>query len=1117
MRLIRPTRLVAVLLLSLFLALPSGGQRPRGRPAGRELLQSYRNLGKAYYEQGKYADAREQFQRVAVSRQAGAADFLNLGLAQMQLQDYDNALGSFTTARQMAPGLPAVDYNLGILYYRQGRYPLAEAALEKVLQRNPGDPASWFNLGRARFHQGKLEPALEAYRRVIGMGFSQAQNFYVVALFHGFTALNRLRRTQEAHVLLLQHQKFRERLPSVALEPAALEGGRYGGVLVRAAGGPPKRRAPEGLSLTEVTGAWRLPEVRPPVIAGDHIAPGRALAVADYDGDGHLDLYLATAAGGRLWRNRGAARMEDVTEAAGLRPHSPVAAAVFADYDNRGRPSLFVAARDGFHIYAPRPEGGFREGSEAAGVHIAHPATAVRLFDADNDGSLDLYVGLAGDQGGSRFFRNNGDGTFADVTSAAGLGSDRVAVRQALFAPLNDDPYLDLLVVRENEPPLLFLNRGGGQFRLAETSDGLRRTAYGVYVADLNRDGHFDLFVSGPGRYEVLFNRGSGQFRTGPGLPVSPAGEGARESVLLADLNGDGLDDLLLQDGEGRWHFLANVGGSFVEETLSMPPLPGLVEATVTALASPQELNLLGLSETGQMVLLAVQGSGARWLEITLGGSKSNREGVGAIVELKAGTYYRRLVAAGGKLHVSMAGLPKLDVVRVTWPTAIIQNLTNVPTNRAVRVEESERLASSCPLLYIWDGQKWQYLTDVLGVAPLGALAPDGSYLPANPQEFVRLPPSLRPQDGLFVFQFTDEMREVDYFDRVQLLAVDHAPEEEILADERFAVSPVAPALYRIRSRYAPAAARDDHGRDARHRLAQADEFTVDDFHRERVPGLANLHTLTLELGPQATAATTSLWLTGWVFWSDSNSGRALMSRGPKIMGPALQVRDAAGEWVTVISDIGIPSGANRTMRVDLRHRFLSPDRSVRLVTNLAVYWDRVFFSTDDELITPTVSLLPLSAELRYRGFSRPVRLPGRADSFPYAEVEADAPWDPARGYYTRYGGVKELVTSFDERLVVMAPGDELSVAFDQAALPALPSGRRRAMFLRLEGWAKDAEPNTAAGSTVSPMPIRDMPGYPYEPTSQPISPEYEDYLRAYQTRPGYALIPSLAPGHLHE
>jgi hypothetical protein len=279
---------------------------------------------------------------------------------------------------------------------------------------------------------------------------------------------------------------------------------------------------------------------------------------------------------------------------------------------------------------------------------------------------------------------------------------------------------------------------------------------------------------------------------------------------------------------------------------------------------------------------------------------------------------------------------------------------------------------------------------------------------------------------------------------------------------------------------------------------------------------MADLHALTLDLGELPAHAPVSLWLNGWVFWTDSNGSRALMSNRQLAMtSPYLQVRDAAGKWVTVIPDLGLPSGTNRTMRVDLAGKFLSPDRHVRIVTNLCVYWDQIFYTTN-EAPAPAPGELPLvAADLHYRGFSTPTSDPEhrKPDSFNYQQVMAAAPWNPMRGNYTRYGAVDKLLARPDDQLVVLATGDELTVRFSSRALAPVKPGWKRDFFLYARGWAKDGEPNTAFAWTVQPLPFGHMSNYPPGPHDRaPSTPEYRQYLREYLTRPGYALIPPLAP-----
>jgi hypothetical protein len=208
------------------------------------------------------------------------------------------------------------------------------------------------------------------------------------------------------------------------------------------------------------------------------------------------------------------------------------------------------------------------------------------------------------------------------------------------------------------------------------------------------------------------------------------------------------------------------------------------------------------------------EGPPAHWVEVKMNGYKSNSGGIGSVVEFKAGNYYNKVIVTSSPVRVFTGDLQKLDVIRVTWPNAVVQNWIDVATDKQIEVRESERLASSCPFLYVWNGRRFVYVTDVLGVGPLGELAPDGTRVKPFPEEFVRLPDLVPDSKGDYVFQLTDEMREADFFDQVKLVAVDHPVTEEIYANEIYATNPGPPSLYSVRDKSFPVSAVDDQGHD---------------------------------------------------------------------------------------------------------------------------------------------------------------------------------------------------------------------------------------------------------------------------------------------------------------
>ncbi len=1137
--------------------------------ASSASVQSLRNIGKAYYEQAKYVEAIEEFKQVIASGSAIATDHLNLGLALMQAGKLNDALAALTTAKQMDPKLTPADYNLGILYKRELRYPDAEAALRRVIEADPKDPAAWFNLGTVYFAERKLDDALQAHGHVVEMGFGQGQNFYVASLFHSFTTLVRLKRQEEAQKFLKLHESMRKAVPSISLQNPALEGGKYGAILVPPsptttvahATGSSKITFSDITARLGIKASTSTPDFKPEAVtnikadefsleyAKRELLPrlGASASLGDVNQDGLPDIYIANPNGGsRLYQNNGDGTFSDVTEKYGLPADEAALSAVFVDHNNGACTSLLVTGASGVHLYRAKGDGNgkcdgvFVDDTELAGLKgpAGEIITTAAFFDGDNDGFVDLIVARYADLntppknstfafpndfqgGGVRFYRNNGDGTFTDRTTYSGFGAVTGRVRRILFGDLDNDGYTDVVLLRDDASPMIFFGKGECRFvnRTSEAGrDFAQSNAVDGAISDFNHDGFFDLALWSTTGYQILINRGGGHFAELKGLPAiaPPSGIFALRGAVV-DANGDSFDDLLVADSSGTWHLVANRAAKFREEPLSLAlgkaSLLGALRPTWLSTAG--KLDLVGVTRGGEVTALEKDGPASRWLEVKMTGFKSNAQGVGSIVELKAGNFYNKLIVNTDRLRIYTGDLPKLDVVRVTWPNAVIQNWVNVATDKPVEVRESERLASSCPFLYVWNGHEFQYVTDVLGVGPLGHLLPTGAYIHPNPEELVRLGDNLQMRDGRYVFQMTDELREVEYFDQIQLLAVDHPASEEVYANEVFSES-LSPALYSVRNRMTPVAARDQNGRDVLPLVRAADKEYVSSFRRLGIPGLASEHALELDLGRVDASAPVALYLRGWVYWTDSNSHRALVSnRTEQLTLPYLQVRDTAGNWKTVIQDMGLPSGTDRTMRVDLTGKFLSGSREVRIVTNMCVYWDEAFFTTDEVGVKNTHDLPLVSADLHYRGFSTPVLDPQgvKPEHFEYTKVMSDAPWNPMIGNYTRYGDVRGLLGKPDDHLVVMATGDELTVEFDPSQLPPLEAGMKRTYFLYTHGYAKDGEPNTAYSRTVNPMPFRGMSGYPQKPgEAGPSDDGYREYLKEYQTRPRYELIPALAP-----
>ncbi|MGD2115616.1 MAG: hypothetical protein PVG07_11215, partial [Acidobacteriota bacterium] len=205
--------------------------------------------------------------------------------------------------------------------------------------------------------------------------------------------------------------------------------------------------------------------------------------------------------------------------------------------------------------------------------------------------------------------------------------------------------------------------------------------------------------------------------------------------------------------------------------------------------------------------------------------------------------------------------------------------------------------------------------------------------------------------------------------------------------------------------------------------------------------------------------------------------------------------------------------GKTKTMVVDTPPLPEGAHR-LRIVTDQWISWDRIAWSAAPADGVPRVAgrLLPASAELRYRGFSAPVRrAPNAPHELDYARVSRRSPWEPTPGPYTKYGDVRELLGAADDRSVILAAGDELALEFDASGLPAPPEGWTRTLFLESHGWDKDFDRNTYAAERGSlPLPFRGMGVY--GPGMEELdAPELRDYVERWLTRewPGPRDLPA--------
>jgi hypothetical protein len=432
---------------------------------------------------------------------------------------------------------------------------------------------------------------------------------------------------------------------------------------------------------------------------------------------------------------------------------------------------------------------------------------------------------------------------------------------------------------------------------------------------------------------------------------------------------------------------------------------------------------------------------------------------------------------------------------------------------------QPEGVAGSCPFLYTWNGHTYEFITDVLGITPLGLPMAPGMLVPPDHDEYVLVKAEQwAPKNGHYELQFTEELREVTYLDRMRLDAIDHPEGTQVFPNELFCFPPFPDdRVHLIAAAHAPLSAPGSDGRDWADELAELDDRSSAPFDvaPSQMLGLATPHTLELAFDPELTrdAPQLRLVLTGWFYWTDASVNMAA-ARDPdwEFVPPILQVPDGEGGWRDAGPPIGFPAGKTKSMVVDVTGLVDPADPRLRLFTTLRLCWDRILLSTDGAL--PPVarhSVEATYAELWRRGFSAPQTNPepNMPDRFDWSRLALHPRWNPHPGRYTRLGDVLPLLGAVDDRFVILASGDALTVRFPADALPPVPEGYRRDFLLYLDGWAKDRDPNTLEAEFVEPLPFHGMSGYPYGPgESFPDTPEHRAWRREWNTRDAEPWIP---------
>jgi hypothetical protein len=449
---------------------------------------------------------------------------------------------------------------------------------------------------------------------------------------------------------------------------------------------------------------------------------GLGVAVGDYDNDGFDDLFITALGQSHLFHNNGNGTFADVTKAAGLwGPNEFSTGAAWVDYDRDGKLDLVVA-------------------------NYVQWSIARDLF-CTLDGTRKSYCTPESYQGSSaRLWHNLGNGKFEDATQRAKLYDPTSKSLGVTILDYDNDGWPDILLANDTQPNKLYLNKHDGTFEergvsagIAFSEDGVARAGMGVDAADYDRSGHASIIITNFANQmlSLYHNEGNGLF-----VDEAPRSEVGRASLVTLgfgcfffDYDNDGWPDIFVADGHIENeiervqkrvsyaeppHLFRNLGGGkFQEVTQTLGAAfssPKVARGTAYAdVDHDGALDVLLTTNGGRAYLFHNEGGTNHSLRIKLKGTKSNRDGIGAVIHVVSSQDRQWQMLRSGSSYLSQSELvatfglgsaAKADSVEIQWPSGQVDKLTDLDAGQTVIIEEGKGVAANQPYTKSWPSRK---------------------------------------------------------------------------------------------------------------------------------------------------------------------------------------------------------------------------------------------------------------------------------------------------------------------------------------------------------------------------------------------------------------------------
>lgn len=1011
------------------------------------------DLGVSKMGQFQYAAAHDDFSKVTEEAPYWDVGFVNLAIATLNRQEPDDELRTLELLQEVLTRNPdnvRALYTSGIVNLYLGHTEEAIQFLNEALRIDPDDAYTSYFLGQAHLQAGNYELAQQHLIKTLELNNALRSAYWAAS-----TASRRLGDIDQATSFVEEYQAFEHNPLSVTAGFSYKQMGPKAEAKSVIANVVERKPKPEGSLF------------RPSLRLNVDLDQLNTISSFDFNQDGHWDVLVSDGNEARVLIGTEAGY---VVESVDLAPHIAVA---WGDMNNDGSTELLTCSEFGVAI----------DTFVDSGAQSRHPISntdcqIIRVLDADHDGDLDV---LTGGIAGLGIYYNDSNGKFIPYVNDVGLDIAS-PVTQVLAEDLDRDRDVDLVLIGNNAPNRVLRNELTWSYEpYAGLQEFSNEALQAVTALDVDVDGRAELITaSEEGNLEVWHYGDPDWTRRNIGLVI-----GDVLALDAHDFDGDGRSDLFVATREGFKVIDPRTSSVLFEEQREdiQVAIPVYVNArsgpsVIVASSSAVEIFHAG---PGRHAFLAISPSG----KTSADQMRSNASGIGTYIKLRVDS--RWSVASSFSFHSGASqslipvmfgsgGADQADYAELLWSDGVTQSEIALSFGEIHRIEEIQRQLASCPVVFIWNGEKYEFVSDVLGVAALGYFAEPGVTTPIRTKERLILPDGLlRPRAGNFEVKIGEPMEEILYLDSASLLYFDVPTDWSMTLDERLNVksaTPTSDPIY-FRETYDPVRATTNLERDVVEEITKTDRRAVDPgpIDPRFIGLLADEFTLELEFGTKLPERNAVLVADGWVEFPYSQTSFAAYQANTKFEAPTIEARDSDGEWHVVAEEFGFPGGMPRQISLSLPS-LPKGTRALRLRSNLEIYWDRIRIVKSSVLAdAKSVQIRPNRAVVRSPGFADRTTGPQRTPYYDYNNRLTYGDAKLAAGMYTVTGNVTELVLETDSAVAIVGSGEEVHLEF---AVPSPPKkGFQRYYALEFQGWAKDMDLYTENGDTVEPLPTR--------------------------------------------